>query len=49
MERLNELKRLLAEAMKDKANNKLYIEDLLLSIEYQETIRDKMILHGVLK
>lgn len=49
MERLNKLKQLLTEAIKDKKNNKLYIEDLLLSIKYQETQVDKMILHGIIK
>ena len=49
MERLNRLKQMLADAVADKENNKEYIEDLLLSIEYQETIVDKMILHKVIK
>ena len=49
MERLNRLKAALAEAMRDKENNKNYIEDLLISIEYQETQVDKMHLYGLLK
>lgn len=48
MERLNNLKALLANAMQDKQNNKEYIEDLLISIEYQQIIVDKMKLHKII-
>jgi hypothetical protein len=38
MTRLNILKQYLAEAKQDEDNNKLYIEDLLLSIEMEKTL-----------
>lgn len=44
MERLNTLNQYLAEAQLDPENNELYIEDLKISIEYQQTLVDKSIL-----
>lgn len=38
MTRLNNLKQYLAEAMLDEDSNKLYIEDLLLSIKMEERL-----------
>ena len=38
MNRLDKLKQYLTEAMKDEASNELYIEDLKLSIEYEESL-----------
>ena len=38
MNRLEKLKQYLTEAMKDEANNELYIEDLKLSIEYEKSL-----------
>ncbi len=48
MERLNNLRLLLADAVKDEINNRAFIEDLLISIEYQQAIIDKMILYKVI-
>ncbi len=51
MERLNQLHEYLAEAEKDPENNVLYIEDLKVSIRYQQSLlgalQDKALLHRI--